>query len=334
MKTEQKSLRFGAAVILLAVVLRLGAGGFFTKVSDFLTGTAFPSVLLFLETGRLFSNAPEEDLQASTDPQATAPQPTEPEEPTEPVYAVFSPEDAQLVSVTNYPGISLDVEALLAEPLSWDLTSGEPAVLILHTHTCESYENTEGYTPSSDYRTLDEHYNMISIGAYLAQELEKQGITVIHDTTVHDHPSYNGAYARSMATAESWLEKYPSIRIVLDVHRDAYTDSAGNQLSNTVSYNGVSCSRLMFLMGTNAGGDIHPNWSDNLALAMKLQVTLEHLCPGVTRPICLRRSSFNQHISSGAMLVEVGTAGDTRQEALAAAGLLAEAIAALAHGTE
>lgn len=326
MKPDQKSLRIGAAVILLAVVLRFLGSSLVADMTQLFTSPTVASVMLYAGTGRVYRTP------APTQPESTTPSETAPDEP-EPTQAVFSPEDAALVSVTNYPGYSFDVQALLQEPLDWDLTTDEPAVLIIHSHTSESYENTENYAETTAYRTMDEQYNMVSIGALLAQKLEEKGISVLHDTTVHDYPSYNDAYTLSRQTVQEYLEKYPSIRMVLDVHRDACSDGNGNQISNTVNIGGVTSSRLMIVTGTDANNNRHPNWADNLSTAVKLQAVMEQLYPGLCRNLCIRSSAFNQDLCPGMLLIEVGTAGDTRQQALAAASFLADGIAALAYGS-
>lgn len=325
MKPEQKSLRIGAAVILLAILLR-----FLPSFSQLCTNSDFAAWMLFAGTGRVYSAAP-----APTEPSAppeTLPEETQPA-PTEAIPLDFSPEDAVLVCVTNHPGYQFDVEAMLQQSLHWDLTTSEPAVLIFHSHTCESYENTEGYIPSDRYRTMDNRYNMVSIGAYLADCLRQRGISVIHDTTLHDYPSYNDAYPQSRKTIQSYLEKYPSIRLVLDIHRDAYEDSNGKQIRNTVWIDGKESSQIMLVAGTDAGGQSHPDWEKNLSMAVKLQTVLQQIHPGLCRNLTLRSSAFNQDLSPGALLIEIGTAGDTRQDALYAAELLADGIAALAHGS-
>lgn len=336
MKPEQKSLRIGAAVILFAVLLRFFTSGLMTDLTALFTDPKVSSLLLYAGTGRVFS-LPSDTPVAPTEPPEAAPTEPEPEvtepEPEAPVQAVFSADDAALVTLTNYPGYDFDMQALMTAPLDWDLTSKEPAVLIIHSHTCESYENTEGYTETSSYRTTDDRYNMVSIGSYLAQCLQAKGVSVLHDTTVHDYPSYNASYTLSRQTVQKYLEQYPSIRLVLDIHRDAYEDKSGNQIRNTVTVNGQSASRLMLVAGTNAYGEGHTQWQENLSVALKLQTVLERLYPGLCRPLALRSSAFNQDLSPGALLIEVGTAGDTRQDALNAAKLLADGIAALAYGS-
>ena len=321
MKPDQKSLRIGAAVILLAIILRFFGSSFAAELTQLFTHPTVAGIMLYAGTGKVFHQAPP--------PAVTEPSPTE----APPVQAEFSAQDVALVSVTNYPGYSIDIEKLLQKPLNWNLTTKAPAVLILHSHTSESYKNTENYTESTAYRTMDEQYNMVSIGRQLAQKLTEKGIGVLHDTTIHDYPSYNNAYALSKKTVQAYLDKYPSIKLILDIHRDAYTDSSGNQLSSTVTVGGVTSSRLMIVTGTDANNNRHPNWQDNLSTAVKLQATMEQLYPGLCRNVCIRSSSFNQELSPGMLLIEVGTAGDTRQQALAAAAFLADGIAALAYGS-
>jgi stage II sporulation protein P len=175
---------------------------------------------------------------------------------------------------------------------------------------------------------------MISIGKHLAQCLEKQGVSVIHDTTVHDYPSYNDAYKLSRQTVQRYLEQYPTISLVLDIHRDAYEDSDGNQLSSTVSIDGVTASKLMIVAGTNGYDEGHPDWRENLSVAVKLHAVLEKSYPGLCRSLAIRSSAFNQDLSPGSLLIEVGTAGDTRQQALAAAEFLADGIAQLSQGSQ
>lgn len=223
---------------------------------------------------------------------------------------------------------------LIAQPLNWDLTADGPTVLIVHTHATESYtrEPEEDYKESSAYRTLDERYNMISVGAEVARLLEEGGVGVIHDRVLHDYPSYNGSYNHARKSIESYLKQYPTIRLVLDIHRDASGDNK-NQLHTEATVGGEKSAQIMLVVGTNASGLKHPNWEQNLALGLKLHVQLERLAPGICRYVNLRAQRFNQDESPGALIVEVGGAGNSHDEALRAAGMLAQAILALACGT-
>lgn len=328
MDLQKRTLQIGAAAIACALLLRFG-GGLLGQLTHTLGQPEVASVLLFLGTGRIAR--PTQPHPTTTQPPSIPVPTAQPEE--EKAVAVFSDGDAALVEVNNSTGYETDVPAFLQTPLQWDLTQDAPAVLILHTHGTESYTNTENYTESAKFRTLDQQHNMISIGQVIADQLTAGGIQVIHDTTAHDAPSYNSAYTHARQAIQDYLAQYPSIRLILDVHRDSVEDASGQQLRVTVPYEDQQAAQLMLVMGTDAAGFIHPDWQENMALAVKLQAQLEKTCTGICRPISLRSQRFNQDLSPGALLVEVGTAGNTRQEALAAAQVLSQAILDLAYGS-
>lgn len=337
MNDRKKALRLGAYIGACLLVWALGTTGIFDPVVKLLTSRTVTSVILFLETGHVL-RSPAGDGDHIV-PETTAP--TVPEETTlsteetlSQTVPVFSAEDASLVDVNSYCGYEPEVEAWLETPLTWNLKQAEPTVLILHSHATESYENTENYKASSAYRTLDENYNMVSVGQALATLLEENGIRVIHDKSLHDSPSYSDAYANSRTTAQKYLEQYPSISLILDLHRDSVADSDGDQIKYTVQTPTGTAAKMMLVVGTDAGGLTHPKWSENMSLAVKLQAYLEKQCPGICRPISFRTQRFNQDLSTGALLIEMGSAGNDRQEALLAAEYLARAIIDLASGTE
>lgn len=332
MNIEKLSLRVGALAVICAVLLRLGSDGGIGTMVRALSSPEAVSVMLYLETGRVVKPAQPEMVTQSADPveQTDPAQSVQTEEPS--VLPVFSQEDAALVSVNSVCGYSADLPALLEKPLSWDLKQDVPTVLILHSHGSESYTKTEDYTESSAYRTLDTGYNMVSVGAELKRILEEGGIRVIHDTTLHDYPSYSSSYTHAREAIRACLEENPSISLVLDLHRDSVENSAGKQMVFTTQQEGKSVAQLMMVVGTDANGRSHPNWPDNMALAVKLHAHLEKLCPDICRPISFRSQRFNQDLSPGAMLIEVGSAGNTRQQALEAAKILGQAILDLSQG--
>ena len=335
MDHDNRSLRMGAAVILFALVLRLGAGGFFQPIADLLCQPNIASLMIYLETGRIVRFS---DSSGTSTPFAVITSaPTESAEPVEPTVPdnavpVFSAVDAALVEIYGIES-SADTEALLEMPLDWDLTGPEPTVLIYHTHATESFTPSSGedYVESSAFRTLSEDYNMVSIGTRVTELLEAGGISVIHDRQLHDHPSYNTSYNSSRASVQQYLEEYPSIRLVLDLHRDASGDN-NNQMTTAATVDGESSAQLMLVIAAGSSARPVPNWQENLALGLKLHVQLERIAPGICRYVNLRSSRFNQDLSPGALLVEVGAAGNTHQEALTAAEVLAEGILALAQG--
>ena len=324
---EQRALRAGAWVVACALILRL-ASGMADPFSPALT-PKIASFLIFMQTGRVIR--PDSD---NLSPPVTEPaEDTQPPLPTEPDLPVFSEGEAAAVGITSAFSYTANLPALLTQPLNWDLTGPEPKVLIVHTHGTESFSPTGAYQETTEFHTLDKDHNMISIGQYVATLLEEAGISVLHDTALHDEISYNASYNNSRASVQSYLQAYPSICLVLDLHRDSITDEDGNQVAYPVFSQGQTLAPLMLVVGTDYGGLTHPNWQENFALALKLQVQLEGICPGICRNISLRTQRFNQDLSPGALLVEVGTSGNTRQDALRAAEVLAEGIIALAHGS-
>lgn len=335
MEQERQSIRIGLAVIAWAVLLRICGMGVWDAAAGFLTKPEVASFLLYMETGKIVRHYPPEDTPVPE--QTAAPEQTQPinqTNPTETLLPQFNKEDASLVEIRNHCGYEADVAAMLVSDLRLNLTQDGPAVLIVHTHATESYTKAAGenYTESSAYRTLDEEYNMVSIGSRIAEALHAGGIEVIHDTTLHDHPSYTASYGNSRSAIQAYLQEYPSIQVVLDIHRDA-ADRADGQLTTSAIVDGKASSQLMMVVGTDANGLHHPLWTENMALAIKLTALLEKRWPGLTRPISFRSERFNQDLSAGAMLVEVGAAGDSHEQALTAADALAQGLLTLCRGT-
>lgn len=314
MKPEQKVLRLGSIFIVGAILLRLLG-------SNPLTAAGVARLVIFMQTGRLVSaEGPAVEITAPTEPVSVTVHTPQPES------VSFSAEDADLVKVINTTSYQVDMEALLTKVLDWNLCSDEPTVLILHAHATESYAGTK------NYRSEEEDQNMLAIGDRLEQLLENAGISVIHDRTLHDAPSYNGSYASARTSMKEYLEKYPSIRLVLDLHRDAAEDAQGNQIGYTLATEQGEAAKMLMVVGTDAGGLTHPDWQDNMALAVKLHTQLQKEHPGICRSLQIRTSRFNQDLSTGALLVEVGSAGNTQEEAMLAVEILAQAIISLAYG--
>ena len=325
------SLRAGAAMILCAFLLRLTATGFFMPMVQLLTKPNIASIIIYLETGRVvrFSDSLG-DSTGFVPVFYQTPAATEPPEETVPAETpVFTAAEAKEVEVLGTER-TYNAGALLESPLYWDLTGPEPTVLILHTHATESFTRSAGerYTESSAFRTLSESYNMVSVGNRVAELLKAGGINVIHDRQLHDYPSYNGSYSHARKSIQSYLEEYPSLQLILDLHRDASGGEDG-QMRTRATVNGQPSAQLMVVLGTN-----HEGYEENLSLALKLHTLLEQQAPGITRPLQLRAQRFNQDLSPGTLIIEVGAAGNTHPEAQTAAKQLANAIIALAQGSQ
>ena len=234
------------------------------------------------------------------------------------------------VSIYNHTGYTVDIDALLETAPTLSAQGDGPKVLIFHSHATEAYtmDGTDVYQESDSYRTLDTEQNMVRVGEEMAAVFEAAGIGVIHDTTLYDYPSYNDAYSRSLKGMTALLEEYPSIVLVMDVHRDALAASDGT-IYKVVAGSVDNCAQVMMVIGSDAGGQNHPNWKVNLSLALSIQDARAKKWATLARPTVLRPSRFNQHLSTGSVLVEVGTHGNTLQEAITAARLYARTVADL-----
>ena len=328
MNLPRQSLRIGGLAILFALLLRLSGSGLVQQVSELLSQPTIASWIIYLETGHIVRFSP-----SFPDMEVFSMESHAPEIPELTPLPVFSPSEADDISVKTNSSLQPDLQALMAQPLSWDLTGDEPTVLILHTHGTESYtkQSGENYRETSAYRTLDKQYNMISLGDHLAALLKTGGIKVIHDRELHDYPSYSGSYAHARKSITAYLKEHPSIRLVLDLHRDASGDDT-NQMRTKATVDGKPSAQLMLVVGTNGTGLEHPDWEANLALGLKLHTQCERIAPGIMRYVNLRAQRFNQDLSPGALIVEIGAAGNTHTEALAATEVLAQAILSLAEG--
>ncbi len=234
------------------------------------------------------------------------------------------------VSVYNHTDYTLDIPALLENAPQLSPGGEGPKVLIYHSHATESYsmQGTDVYEPSGDHRTLDTDKNMVRVGEEMKAVFEAAGIGVVHDTTLYDYPSYNDAYNRSVQGVAENLKKYPSIVLALDVHRDALVANDGT-IYKVVAGTVDDCAQVMMVLGSDANGQVHPNWKVNLALALSIQSALADKWATLARPLVLRPTRFNQHLSTGTILVEVGTHGNTLQEAITAARLYARTVVEL-----
>ena len=188
-------------------------------------------------------------------------------------------------------------------------------ILIFHTHTCESYTPTEQnqYNSTGNFRTTDLNYSVVRVGDELEKYLVNYGYNVIHDKSYHDYPAYNGSYNRSLVTVENILDENSDIDVVVDLHRDAIGD---NTYAPKVKIGDDYCARIMLVIGTDGGGLKHDNWRENVKFAIKLAQKAEEMYPGLFKPVIVRNSRYNHHVSNAACIIEVGATGNTLEECL------------------
>lgn len=247
-----------------------------------------------------------------------------------------APEDAQAIvtkkyasslSINNSSSKEIEIEALLKHVPDIDLSDDEPQILIVHTHTTECYNETgQDWYTNQPTRTTDNSRNMVHMGEVLSQSLTERGYRVIHCQKRHDE-DFNSSYDRSLETVKEYLQKYPSIAVVIDLHRDSLIDSQGTKYRPTVTIDGKQVAQIMFLMGVGNNTYPHPNWMENLSLAAWIQQKADETYPGLMRPILVRRLRYNQYLSNGALLVELGGCGNSPAEAEEAAKLFGEVCA-------
>lgn len=237
------------------------------------------------------------------------------------------------VYLKNGTSHKIDIKSLLSSSLSFKLKKNdEPQVLIMHTHTTETFmeDDSEYYTDSFTSRSRDKTKNMVSVGEIVAEKLNAAGIKTLHDTTEHDYPQYSGSYTRAAQTINSYLKKYPSIKVVLDLHRDAVSSGESDKVKLVTEINGKKAAQVMLVMGSQSEGESSfPNWKENLKLAVRLQQTLEVKYPTLARPISLTTGKYNESLTKGSLLIEFGTDANSLAEVHYSAGLVGDALASL-----
>ncbi len=290
---------------------------------------------------------PKQQSQAESRPEADAAIPQTPESPSIETIApqnrgtitekTFTADQGSLYIpltagyIKNSTSLSnQQVAAILAQPLELKLESGgQPQVLIMHTHATESFEpfDRDFCDTSYTWRSTDNSKNVVYLGDIITRQLEEAGIGVIHDSTQHDYPSYNGSYERSAATIRKWLEEYPSIKVVIDVHRDAVESPAGNLIKPVAMIEGEKTAQVMIICGCDDGTMNMPQWDRNLRWAAALQTTAETLYPGLTRPVFFCYRKYNMDLTGGSLLIEFGSHGNTLEETARAAQYMGRAMA-------
>lgn len=239
-------------------------------------------------------------------------------------------------NLTEYSDADLRAAATTPSlPFAVEVDSSEPQVLILHTHATETYQTWPDliYDPDFTARTQNTDLNMCVVGEKMAEVLNAAGINTLHDTTLHDSPSYTESYDRSYATTQAYLEKYPSIKIVLDVHRDAIEDADGTRVKPLCTVKGEDTAQVMIIAGCDNGSTIRlPNWRLNLRFAAAWEQAMESRTPGLTRPVMCAYRYYNQDLTTGSLLVEIGGHANTVTEAVRGGQYAAEALAVLLGG--
>ena len=327
----------GAALLLLKAAASQDAlEAASERLGELVSSGRMVRASLELELGHPAESAAPETPASAAPPQTGAPAPTMTPEPSAAPSdgPQYTDEGTRIVPTTIYGGLTvknstgydIDVGALVAAGPTQTLSPEGPQVLIVHTHGSEAYtpDEYDDYVETDTDRTEDKSKSVIRVGDELASALEAKGISVLHDREIYDYPSYTGSYSRSGASVERYLAEYPGISVVIDLHRDALGD--GEVTYKTVAeLDGRASSQLMMLVGTGEDGLYHPNWEQNLRLALYLQQAVNARYPTLARPISVVGERYNQHLSTGMFILEVGSNGNSLQEAITAVRLFADA---------
>ncbi len=228
------------------------------------------------------------------------------------------------LEVRNETTYAPDFNHLLYSPLNFS----EPEILIVHTHASESYKNDDllyYYEEDSD-RNTDIRFNVVKVGEELAKELKNHGFKVTHAKDINDFPSYNQSYNKTLSIIDYYLKNNKNIQIVLDIHRDSIIKSDGSKLKFLTKINDENVAQVMLVCGTNQAGLDNDTWQENLKFALKVQNYMETHYPGLARPLNLRQERFNTHATLGSMIIEIGTSGNTLDEALKSTKFIAKTL--------
>ena len=240
-----------------------------------------------------------------------------------------APEPGELL-LSNTTSIQIDPYEYLDDtyPITADIDIDEPLVLILHTHGTEAFvpEGATCQPPESTQRSTDISENIVAVGGVMAELLNEAGIPTIHCEIMHDLESYQNSYNYAADTIQKYLRQYPSIKYVFDVHRDAINRTGGDIVKPVSLIDGRVAAQVMLLVGTNEKGADHPDWNENLTVAVNLQDRLTRSYWNFARPINIRGASFNEQFTPGSLLIEIGSSGNTLSEAKYAAELLTYSI--------
>ena len=228
------------------------------------------------------------------------------------------------LTISNNTNYSVNPSQFLNKSLSFKIDNTGPQVLIVHTHTTESFSE-KTYNKGAPDRNIDETKNITAVGVAMERVFKENGIEVIHDKTVHDYPSYNSAYQSAAATINKNLEKYKSLKVVLDVHRDGITREDGTKVKLVTDLNGEKIAQIMLVVGTDTNLP-HEKWQENFKFASKIQAKGVEMYPTLMRPIDLRKERFNEQLTTGSLIIEVGSNGNTIEEAIKGGENIAEII--------
>lgn len=209
------------------------------------------------------------------------------------------------------------------------VTKENPRILLYHSHAGETYsDSSEGNYHSK----TNKEKSVLSVGNLITEELDKRGWGVVHNTTYNDYPEFNKSYQKSLETIQSMINKYKTIDIAVDLHRDGRTliDTNTNKVipealnkeheRMTTTIDGEKVAKFFFVVGKR-----NPNYEQVKALADDITAFAQKKYPNLVGDVTVKpEGRFNQFVAKNHMLIEVGSNGTTSDEAKASAKYVAE----------
>lgn len=304
-----------------------------TYILEKLAGTVFASNIKETQFEDLFSLNPKEVINSMMlyrveEPRELITVPIQTQEEKEPVIpdtpaidiskakSSLSVESSDII-ITNTPKKQFNINELLNRPLKYSKTDGYK-VLIIHTHT------TESYLPND--RSENQNENIVRVGEEFYNVLNKNGIKTLHIKTVHDSP-YRLSYINELESIQKALKEHPSIEVIIDVHRDGLYNEKNEKLRPVTKINGEDSAQVMLVCGTDASGLPHESWESCFSFALKIQNNMNKNYPNLARPVNLRTERFNTHMTNNSVIFEIGSNGNTLEEAINGAKYAAQAVA-------
>ncbi len=222
----------------------------------------------------------------------------------------------------------LDAGKLLKKNMKIRKDGSKPKILIYHTHSQEAFK---------DSKAGDKKTSIVGMGDILTKELnDTYRIPTMHHEGVYDliggKMDRSRAYQLAEVKVRKILKKYPSIEVVIDLHRDG----VGNNTHLVTSIDGKKTGQIMFFNGlsrTKKNGDIaylkNPYIQDNLAFSMQMQLAAAKKYPGFTRRIYLKSYRYNMHLMPKYLLIEAGAQTNTVKEMQRSMKVLADLLDAV-----
>ena len=215
------------------------------------------------------------------------------------------------IDIKNGTSFNIEYSQMLNKKLNLFKNNKLPTILIIHTHGSETYTGVE----HTDYfRNENTDLNVVRVGKELANILSNSGYEVIHDTRLYDYPTYSGSYTRALSSIQEYIKLNDNTQIVLDIHRDAI--ASDENFAPTTIIDSKEVSKIMVIAGTSQGGLTHPNWEENLKLALQLYNTGYEIYPDLFRNLNITKSRYNQHATNGSLILEVGATGNTLEQSI------------------